>query len=479
MRNEYRKPSLRKEVTVDTIFLTSTGSKKKVEFISDVPGKVGIYTCGPTVYNYAHIGNLRSFVFADTLKRVLIFNGYVVNQVMNITDVGHLTSDEDEGEDKLQKQAQQEKRSAWDIAMYYTTAFMSDIEKLNIIPPTTVPKATDHIPEMISLVQKLEEKGFAYIAGGNVYFDTSKFPDYGAMAGLKLDANKTVSRVGLDPNKKNPTDFVLWFTDYKYSSHEMLWDSPWGTGFPGWHIECSAMAMKYLGEKIDIHTGGVDHIRVHHTNEIAQSEAVLGHKWVNYWLHNEFLSMRSEKMAKSRGGFVRLVNLIDLGFSPMDIRYYYLNSHYRTRLEFSTQALKSASTAMKRIREKVLLLKDQPEGYPDKKLRDRLLTKFRKAVNDDLNTSRGLAVLWEVLVSSDLAPVDKLDLIKEFDRVFGLRLLEASVDEVPEMIICLAEKRLKARTNKDWSESDQLRDEIISHGYEVRDTPEGYQIKRM
>jgi cysteinyl-tRNA synthetase len=478
MRNKNRKSSLGKEATVDTVFLTSTGPKRKKKFMPNVPGKVGVYTCGPTVYNYAHVGNLRAFVFADTLKRVLIFNGYDVNHVMNITDVGHLTSDEDEGEDKLQKQAQQEKRSAWDIAAHYTAAFMSDLEKLNIIPPTTVPKATEHIPEMIALVQKLEDKGFAYVAGGNVYFDTSKFPGYGAMAGVTLDADKTVSRVGLDHNKKNPTDFVLWFTSYKYSSHEMLWDSPWGKGFPGWHIECSAMAMKYLGERVDIHTGGVDHIGVHHTNEIAQSEAAIGHKWVNYWLHNEFLSMGSGKMSKSSGGFVRLVDLIELGFSPMDVRYYYMNSHYRTKLEFSRQALGSARSAMKRIREKILWLKDQAEGTPNRELREHLSAKFRDAVNDDLNTPRGLAVLWAVIDSTELSPTDKLVLIGDFDRVLGLQILETEFDEVPDEVIRLAESRLVARSNKDWGESDRLREEIGSHGYEVRDTSEGYQIRK-
>jgi cysteinyl-tRNA synthetase len=333
--------------------LFNTLSRTKEKFVPMKEGEAGIYTCGPTVYNYAHIGNLRAYVFADVLRRVLEFNGYNVKQIINITDVGHLTSDEDEGEDKLEKGAKREGKSVAEIAKFYEDDFLNDLKRLNIEPASNYPKATENIAEMIEIIKKLQEKGFTYTAGGNVYFDTTKFADYGKMAKLNLDPEALKSRVEADPNKRNPFDFVLWFTNYKYDNHEMLWDSPWGKGFPGWHIECSAMATKYLGEHFDIHTGGIDHIPVHHTNEIAQSEAAFGHKWVNFWLHNDFLiEKEGTKMAKSEGEFLRLQTIIDKGYSPLDFRYYLLTGHYRSKLQFSWEALDNAKNSINRAKGK-------------------------------------------------------------------------------------------------------------------------------
>jgi cysteinyl-tRNA synthetase len=460
------------------IFLTNTMTRTKEEFIPLTPGMASLYTCGLTVYNYPHEGNRRAYVFADTLKRVLLYNGYNVNHVMNVTDVGHLASDEDEGEDKLQKQAQQEHRSVWEIAAFYTEAFLADLATINIIPPKTLARATQHVPEMIALIQRLEMAGFTYLSGGNVYLDTSKIMGYGRMAKLKLNRDTAISRVEPDKNKQNPFDSVLWFTKYKYSSHEMLWDSPWGVGFPGWHIECSAMAMKYLGERIDIHTGGIDHIPVHHSNEIAQSEAAIGHEWVNYWLHVEFLSQHGEKMAKSKGGFVRLVDLEQLGFSAMDIRYYYLNAHYRAKLEFNQGALQSASNSMRRLREKLANLRKLDDGNSNASDAKSLAGKFLSAVNNDLNTPQALAVLWEVVNSHSLSPRDKVQLVESFDQVLGLKLLNEESGTIPKEILVLAEQRLVAKSQKSWADADILRSKIEAQGYEIRDTKDGYEIKQ-
>jgi len=339
--------------------LYNTLTRRREKFVPLTKGKAGLYTCGPTVYNYAHIGNLRSYIFEDLLKRVLIWNGYNVKHVMNITDVGHLTSDADVGEDKMLLAALREKKSVWKIAEYYTKSFKKDMKKLNILPPDIWSKATDHIPEQIELIQTLEKKGFTYIAGGNVYFNTSKLNDYGKLAQLKLDAEMQ-ARIKDDKNKKNPHDFVLWFTKSKFEAQEMKWHSPWGKeGYPGWHLECSAMAMKYLGKQFDIHCGGIDHVPVHHTNEIAQSEAATGKKpWVKYWLHNEFLVLsQGEKMAKSGGNFITLSTLEEKGFHPLDYRYFCLGTHYRKPLMFSYEALEGARSTTKKLVEKVLDLK--------------------------------------------------------------------------------------------------------------------------
>ena len=479
------------------IKLTNTLTRKKETFKPIKKDEVGIYTCGPTVYNYAHIGNLRAYVFADVLKRVLKYNGYEVNHVINITDVGHLTSDEDFGEDKLEKGAARESKSVWEVAEFYTKAFLNDLKKLNIIPAQNYPKATDHIKEMIDFIKILEEKGYTYTAGGNVYFDTSKLNDYGKLAELKLAPEELKSRVEADPNKRSPFDFVLWFTKYKYKSHAMEWESPWGKGFPGWHIECSAMASKYLGEHFDIHTGGIDHISVHHTNELAQSEAAFNHVWVNYWLHNNFLILKnSDKMSKSSGQFLRLQTLIDEGFDPLDYRYYLLGGHYKAIMTFSTEALQGARNSLKKIREKMTELRKRCHPELDSgsisidsgsqaTVRNDITDSIKKyeyefqdAINDDLNTAVALSIVWKTLDAEDLRPAEKIELMKKYDKVLGLNLLEEEKVEIPENIIELAKKRLNARENKNWTESDHLRDEISAKGYEVLDTKEGYQIKK-
>lgn len=463
------------------IQLFNTLTRQKEDFSPIKEGEVKIYSCGPTVYNYAHIGNLRAYVFADTLKRMFLANSYNVHHVVNITDVGHLSSDSDEGEDKLEKGAKSEGKSVWEIAKFYTEAFMDDVKKLNILEAEVYPRATDHIEEMIDFVKLLEGKGYTYVAGGNIYFDTSKFKDYGKMARINLDADALKSRVEIDPNKKNPFDFVLWFTKYKYKNHEMLWDSPWGKGFPGWHIECSAMATKYLGDHIDIHTGGIDHVPVHHTNEIAQSEAAFDHQWVNFWLHNDFLIERDgEKMAKSAGEFLRLKTLIDKGYNSLDYRYYLLTGHYRSPLSFSWEALDSARNSLRRAKTKIQELIGQNTDS-EKKTDDQIMKKyedeFMTAINDDLNTAVGLSIMWKTIDSSELNASQKIILMKKYDEVLGLDLLKEEKKQIPDEVTKLAEKRLKARNSKDWAESDRLRDEIKSMGYEILDTKDGYDIK--
>jgi len=459
------------------ILLTNTMSRRKEVFKPLREGEVGIYTCGLTVYNFAHIGNLRAYVFADTLKRMFLFNGYKVNHVMNITDVGHLTGDEDEGEDKMEAGARREGKTVWEIVDFYTKAFFDDLKRLRIILPTVTCRATRHVDDMIDMIRKIESNGYTYVAGGNVYFDTSKLPDYGKLARLKLDEDKMRSRVESDPYKRNPFDFVLWFTRYKYDSHAMQWDSPWGRGFPGWHIECSAMSSKYLGERFDIHTGGIDHIPIHHTNEIAQSEAAFGHEWVNYWLHSEFLVIgEGEKMSKSLGNFITLQTLIDKGYDPAEYRYYLLGAHYKKQLAFTLEALDGAKSAMKRLTTKIGELKGSEA--PVSKLNSVLLNEFHEAINDDLNTPRALAVLWKVVDSEDLRPGEKLSLINEFDRVLGLGLSEIETEVIPEEVEELANQRDQARRGKDWKKADELRKLISEKGYEVLDERDGYKIRK-
>jgi len=459
------------------ILLTNTMSRKKEVFKPLREGEVGLYTCGLTVYNFAHIGNLRAYVFADTLKRMFLFNGYKVNHVMNITDVGHLTGDEDEGEDKMEAGARREGKTVWEIVDFYTKAFFDDLKRLRIIFPTVTCRATRHVDDMIDMIRKIESNGYTYIAGGNVYFDTSKLSDYGKLARLKLDEDKMRSRVESDPYKRNPFDFVLWFTRYKYDSHAMQWDSPWGRGFPGWHIECSAMSSKYLGERFDIHTGGIDHIPIHHTNEIAQSEAAFGHEWVNYWLHSEFLVIgEGEKMSKSLGNFITLQTLIDKGYDPAEYRYYLLGAHYKKQLAFTLEALDGAKSAMKRLATNIGELKGSEA--PVSKPNSVLLNEFYEAINDDLNTPRALAVLWKVVDSEDLRPGEKLSLINEFDRVLGLGLSEIETEVIPEEVEELADQRDQARKDMDWKKADELRKLISEKGYEVLDERDGYKIRK-
>ncbi len=462
-----------------TLILYNTLTRKKEEFVPLKKMSVGLYTCGPTVYNYMHIGNLRSFLFEDVLKRVLLLNKYKVKHVMNITDVGHLTSDADDGEDKMLKGARREGKTVWEVAKFYTKAFQEDVKKMNILAPDSLCKATDHIKEQIEMIQKLEKKGFTYVREGNVYFDTSKLSDYGKLAKLDLEAEKK-ARIEKDLNKKNPNDFVLWFTKSKFLDQEMKWKSPWGVGYPGWHIECSAMATKYLGEQFDIHCGGLDHIPVHHTNEIAQSEAAISKKpWVKYWLHNGFLELSSgEKMAKSGDNFIILKTLEEKGFDALDYRYFCLGTHYHKPLLFSYEALEGAKNARKHLMEKMLELK-KIKSKKNRGKQKPYLTQFIEVINDDLNTPQGLALMWEVLKDETLASQDKYTLLLEFDKVFGLGLKKIKEEKVPEDVLKLAKERLKARLEKNWKRADELRSQIKELGYVVGDTPEGFEVKKV
>jgi len=440
---------------------------------------VGLYTCGLTVYNYAHIGNLRSYIFEDILRRTLQFNKYKVKHVMNITDVGHLTSDADVGEDKMLLAALKENKSIRAVADFYTKVFKEDLKKLNILQPEVWCKATDHIKEQIEMIKILEKKGYTYFKGGNVYFDTSTVDDYGKLSQLNLEA-EAQARVEKDKNKRNPHDFVLWFTKSKFQDQEMKWDSPWGKGYPGWHIECSAMATKYLGKQFDLHCGGIDHIPVHHTNEIAQSEAANGKKpWVKYWLHNEFLVLsQGEKMSKSKENFITLSTLIEKGLDPLDYRYFCLGTHYRKPLMFSSEALEGAKSSRKKLVLKVTELARTGKASPSKQ--KKYLQIFTKEINDDLNTAKALAVLWDVLKDEKLSDKDKHSLILKFDEIFGLELHKAKKEKItiPEEVEKLAQLRLLARINKDWKKADELREKIKELGYVVGDTKEGYEISK-
>ncbi len=462
--------------------LYNTLTRTKEPFVPLHKNKVHLYCCGPTVYHYAHIGNLRSYIFEDVLKRTLLWNKLQVKHVMNITDVGHLTSDADTGEDKMLKGARREGKTVWEVADFYTKAFQQDISKLNILEPDIWCKATNHIKDQIVMIQTLEKNGFTYFKGGNVYFDTSKLKDYGKLAQLDLQAEKK-ARVEKDVNKKNPHDFVLWFTKSKFDEQEMKWESPWGTGYPGWHIECSAMSIKHLGEQFDIHCGGMDHIPVHHTNEIAQSEAATGKKpWVKYWLHNAFLELSSgAKMAKSGDNFITLSTLEEKGFHPLDYRYFCLGTHYRNPLMFSYEALEGAKNTRRRLAEKVLEMKEAEritKGKEHKAAQKKYHEQFTSAINDDLNTPKGLATLWEMMKDEDLTDAEKYALVVQFDDVLGLDLKHVQKEKIPAEIIQLAEERLKARNNKDWKKSDELREKIKQRGYIVGDTKEGYEMTK-
>ena len=461
------------------VILYNTLTRKREKFIPLKKGQVGLYTCGPTVYNYAHIGNLRSYIFEDILKRTLLFNEFKVNHVMNVTDVGHLTSDSDTGEDKMLKGARREKKTVWQIAEFYTKSFKHDVKKLNILPPDILCKATAHIKEQIEMIEKLEKKSFTYTAGGNVYFNTSKLKDYGKLAQLDLEAEKK-ARVKKDINKKNLRDFVLWFTKSKFQEQEMKWNSPWGKGYPGWHLECSAMSTKYLGKQFDIHCGGIDHISVHHTNEIAQSEAVFGKKpWVKYWLHNEFLLIgEGKKMAKSGDNFITLSRLEEKSYDPLDFRYFCLGTVYRKPLMFSWEALDGAKNARKKLMDKVKELK-KSTSKENKVKHKKNLELFHKEINNDLNTPKVLAIVWEVLRDNNLSDKDKYSLLLKFDEILGLGLKDVKKERIPAEIKKLAEERLEARKNKDWTKSDQLRDKIKKLGYIIGDTKEGYEISKV
>jgi len=448
--------------------LYNTLSREKEEFKPLKDKKVGLYTCGPTVYWYQHIGNLRSYIFSDILKRTLSYDGFQVKHVMNITDVGHLTSDADEGEDKIEKAAKKEGKTAKEISNYYWDIFKNDFKKLNIEEPDIWCKATEHIKEQINLIKKLEEKGYTYKTNDGIYYDTSKFKDYGKLSGLKKEGLKAGTRVEMK-EKKNPTDFALWKFSETPGLRQQEWQSPWGLGFPGWHVECSAMSMKYLGESFDIHTGGEDHISIHHTNEIAQSEAATGKKFVNFWLHGAFLTFKGEKVSKSKGGLYTVNELEELGFSPLSYRYLCLMAHYRTPLDFSLDNLDNAKNSLARLKNIIEELKD------DKKTNKEYLAEFEKAINDDLDMPKALADLWNLV--RDKNAKGKVKTIKEMDKILGLDLFKKEKAAIPAEITKLAKERETARKKQDWKRADGIRKEIESLGFSIEDKKEGPEIK--
>ncbi len=464
--------------------LYNTMDRKVEEFVPIEEGKVGMYCCGPTVYNYAHIGNLRTFIFEDILHRTLEEAGYRVKHVMNITDVGHLTGDGDDGEDKLGKRSRETGKSVWDFAAFYTDAFFADEKALNIKRPNVVCKATDHISDMIALIKRLEEKGHTYTAGGNVYFSIDTIDDYGKLAGQKQEDKLSGARIAVDGNKRNPQDFVLWFTNSKFGEQAMMWDSPWGRGYPGWHIECSAMSMKYLGETFDIHCGGIDAIPVHHTNEIAQSEAATGHKWVNYWCHGEFLLNDKGKMSKSSGEFLTLPVLVGHGYNALDYRYFCLGGHYRTQLKFSYEALDHAKSARERLNSMVaeLKAKAKPESTISEKA-ESYKDSFFAALFNDLRCPEALAVMWKMLKDNSITEGEKLSLLYSMDKVLGLDLdkVEAKKEEKVggEEEWKLVEERKQAKAEKNYQRADEIRKELEERGYIVKDTPQGPILQKI
>jgi cysteinyl-tRNA synthetase len=457
---------------VTKVSLYNTLTRRKEEFIPLDPANARVYTCGPTVYNYAHIGNLRTYIFEDLLRRTLARAGLPLTHVMNVTDVGHLQSDADEGEDKMSIAAQREKKSPWDIARFYEQAFFDDCRKLDILRPHVVCRATEHIPEMIAMVKTLEEKGYAYRAGGNVYFDTEKFPTYASFARLQQD--ETVARVESDDNKRNPADFVLWFTlaGSKYPNQIMKWDSPWGEGFPGWHIECSAMATKYLGDKFDIHCGGIDHIPVHHTNEIAQSEACCGHKWVNYWLHGEFLLLDEGKMSKSKGDFFTLQKLIDAGYAPAHYRFLCLMAHYRGQLKFSYESLDGARQAYDTLCHKAEEWRGKGSGPVSPRAKE-IIKKIDAAMQDDLNAPVALSVLWEAMRDESLPISDRLSVLDAADSALGLNGVTLQKPDLSPQQEELIRARETLRREKKWEEADKIRAILAEGGIMLKDRPEG------
>jgi cysteinyl-tRNA synthetase len=451
------------------LFDTYTRSLRDFEALH--PEAVGMYTCGPTVYDYAHIGNLRTYIFEDLLRRALEFNGHTVKHVLNITDVGHLVSDADTGEDKMEKGSRRMGQSAWAIAEFYTQAFKEDLQHLNILEPTVWCRATEHMSEQIEAIRCIEAKGFTYHTSDGIYFDTSKLPDYGHLARLDVAGLQAGARVGMG-EKRNLTDFALWKFSPADQKRQMEWESPWGVGFPGWHIECSAMSAKYLGVFFDIHCGGEDHIAVHHTNEIAQTEACYGTRLANFWLHGHFLQLDDAKMAKAAGDFLRLQTLMERGYDPLAYRFFCLSAHYRAKLNFTWDGLDGAATALQRLR-LAFHAWESPDwadaGY---------LARFTEQVNDDLNLPRALAVTWD-LVTSDMPMTTKKATLLEFDRVLGLGLAEWQPTEAvaPDAIIVLVQERQRARAEKRWRDADLLREQVKAAGYEIADTPQGPRLR--
>ncbi|MBQ9085620.1 MAG: cysteine--tRNA ligase [Clostridia bacterium] len=475
------------------MLLYNSLSRTREEFIPNEPGKVSMYTCGPTVYHYAHIGNLRSYIMEDVLEKYLRYSGYDVTRVMNITDVGHLSSDADTGEDKMLKGAKREKKTVLEIAKFYTDAFFADCKKLNIKTPEVVAPATGCIDEFIRVIEELIRKDYAYAAGGNIYFDTSKLKQYYVFNDFKEEDLEVGVREGVeeDSNKRNKADFVLWFTKSKFDDQELKWESPWGLGYPGWHIECSCISMKYLGQKLDIHCGGIDNAFPHHTNEIAQSEAFLGHKWCNYWFHVHHLNTNSGKMSKSSGEFLTVSLLESKGYNPLVYRLFCLQSHYRKSLVFSYENLDNAATAYRKLVAKIVALLKEPAGELEQDAFDRRKDAFRAALDNDMNTSLAVTALYDVL-KEKTTPATKLALIRDFDRVLGLDLAEAaeaqiraeeeakavaSADPFIQEIEALIAERIAAKKAKDYARADAIRQSLSDRGVTLIDTPQGTEYK--
>ena len=458
-------------------------TKKVEEFVPNVEGKVGMYTCGPTVYHYAHIGNLRSYIMEDVLEKELRFEGYDVKRVMNITDVGHLSSDADTGEDKMLAGAKREHKSVMEVAKFYTDAFFSDCAKLNIKTPDVVEPATNCIDEFINMIKVLLEKGYAYKAGENIYFDTSKLDNYYVFGNQNEDELMVGVRddVSEDENKKNKNDFVLWFTKSKFEDQALKWDSPWGVGYPGWHIECSCISMKHLGEYMDIHCGGIDNMFPHHTNEIAQTESFTGHKWCNYWFHVHHLNDERGKMSKSKGGFLTVSKLEEDGYDPIVYRMFCLQSHYRKPLVFKEEILNQVADTYKKLKKRIAAL--STEGDVDEVALKEWHDKFASEVGNDVNTSMGITLVYDVL-KSDLSDAAKRAVIEDFDRVLSLDLLkEEKDDEVDDELTTFVEakiaERAEAKKNKDFAKADAIRDELLTKGIAIKDTREGVVWERV
>jgi cysteinyl-tRNA synthetase len=461
------------------LLLFNTLTRKKEKFVPIKAGEASLYTCGPTVYHYAHIGNLRTYVFEDLLVRSLRRAGFKLTHVMNITDVGHLVSDGDDGEDKMEVGARKAGKTIWEIADYYTKVFFTDLEKLQCLRPQIIPKATDHVPEMIALIENLASKGIAYKTSDGMYFDTSKFPRYAEFGRLDVENLEAGKRVAMG-EKRNPTDFALWKFLPKDKKRQQEWDSPWGRGFPGWHIECSAMAMKYLGETFDLHCGGIDHVTVHHTNEIAQSEAATGKRFVNYWLHGEFLNEDSGKMSKSKGETLTMSVLERDGFSATEYRFLLLQTHYRSSIKFSYDSLRAAQAGLRGLVDRLREWKDEQVVAKLSSPGEMHKAEFEKAVFDDLNMPQALAALFAAMKDTAISNGEKKTLALDFDEIFGLGLAKLihAEEALPENVQILVTARDDARKNKQWAESDRIRGELVALGWAVEDTPKGTKVKK-
>ncbi len=470
---------------MERVVLFNTMGRRLQDFKPIKEGEVGMYSCGPTVYGRAHIGNMRAYVFADTLKRVLLYAGYNVKHVMNITDVGHLTSDADDGEDKLAKAARENHETAWEISKRWAEQFFKDTASLNVLPVSIACKATEHIADQIALVKTLEEKGYTYRTSDGIYFDTAKFPQYADFAHLDIEGLQAGIRVDMS-EKRNKTDFALWKFSKPTEKRDMEWDSPWGVGFPGWHIECSAMSMKYLGKTFDIHTGGIDHVTIHHTNEIAQSECATGQRFVNYWLHCEFLTMSNqEKMSKSLGNVVNLDTLREYGIKPLAFRYLCLNAHYRKQLLYSKEILMGANNAYNKwCNFMENLKKENPKQLPLNELSTesvKYLEEFKQGVFNNLNTPQALATMWNLIHDKNINNDEKYTLLMDFDKVFGLTEVNAEPEvqmEIPAEVLDLLEQRNRFRAEKNWAQADAARDAIKNLGYVIIDTKEGAKVQK-